>query len=159
MERRKGAFLPPPERQRVSRPDEFMNIEFYDKLTAVTDESRVYRDEPMKQHITFRVGGNADYFVLPKTKEEVKSVIQLCREMEMPYAVIGNGSNLLVGDKGYRGVILQIGREMKEIQTEGNCIKAQAGALLSQIGNTALREGLAGFEFASGIPGQLAAQS
>lgn len=130
-----------------------MNIEFYNRLIDIVEESRVYKDEPMNMHTTFRVGGKADYFVAPRTKEEVKAVVQLCRQSAMPYYVLGNGSNLLVGDKGYRGTIIQIYKEMNEITIVGNRIKAQAGALLSKIGSTALAEGLAGFEFASGIPG------
>lgn len=132
-----------------------MNLEFYDKLINIVEKDCVYTDEPMKKHITFRVGGNADYFVVPKTKEEVKAVIMLCKQMKMPYYILGNGSNLLVGDKGYRGVIVQIYREMSELQIEGNCVRAQAGVLLSKIGSAVLAEGLTGFEFASGIPGTI----
>ena len=119
------------------------------------EESRVYVDEPMKKHTTFRVGGPADYFVVPKTKEEVKNIVALCREFDMPYYVLGNGSNLLVGDKGYRGVIIQIYKEMNHIQVEGDRMKVQAGALLSKIGSAAFEAGLTGFEFAAGIPGTM----
>lgn len=109
----------------------------------------------MKKHTTFRVGGNADYFIVPKTIEEVKNVVALCKETDMPYYILGNGSNLLVSDKGYRGVIIQIYKEMNEICIEGDQIKVQAGALLSKIGSAALEAGLTGFEFASGIPGTI----
>lgn len=132
-----------------------MNIEFDRKITEIIEENRVLRDEPMKKHTTFRVGGNADYFIKPVSNEEVKKVIELCNEFEMPYYILGNGSNLLVGDKGYRGVIVHIYKEMNTIRTEGDCIRAQAGALLSKIGNEALAAELTGFEFASGIPGTL----
>lgn len=132
-----------------------MNVEFCNRLSNIIEENRIYRDEPMKKHTTFRVGGNADFFVVPKNKEEVKAVIQLCREMEMPYYVLGNGSNLLVGDKGYRGVIIQIFKEMNQLEVSGNCMKVQAGVLLSKIGSAALEAGLGGFEFASGIPGTI----
>lgn len=132
-----------------------MNSNFYHKLIEIVDEKRVYTEEPMKAHTTFRVGGNAAYFVKPATVEEVKEVLNLCVQMEMPYYILGNGSNLLVSDKGYQGVIIQIYREMSSIEVEGDCIKAQAGALLSKIGNTALEAGLQGFEFAAGIPGTL----
>lgn len=130
-----------------------MNFEFYNQLIRIVDEMRVLCDEPMKKHTTFRVGGPADYFVMPKTIEEVQQVVALCKQEEMPYYVLGNGSNLLVGDMGYRGVIIQIYKEMNNIQVEGTTIKAQAGALLSKIGSAALEAGLTGFEFASGIPG------
>ena len=132
-----------------------MDSLFYDKLINVLEENRIYTKEPMKKHTTFRVGGEADYFVLPKTTEEVKGIVALCREMDMPYYILGNGSNLLVGDKGYRGVIIQIYKEMNEITVEGNRIKVQAGALLSKIGSAALNAELTGFEFAAGIPGTM----
>ncbi len=132
-----------------------MNLVFYNNLKDMIEESRVYVDEPMKKHTTFRVGGPADYFVVPKTKEEVKNIVALCREFDMPYYILGNGSNLLVGDKGYRGVIIQIYREMNHIQVEGDRVKVQAGALLSKIGSAAFEAGLTGFEFAAGIPGTM----
>ena len=132
-----------------------MNLVFYNNLKDMIEERRVYVDEPMKKHTTFRVGGPADYFVVPKTKEEVKNIVALCREFDMPYYVLGNGSNLLVGDKGYRGVIIQIYKEMNHIQVEGDRMKVQAGALLSKIGSAAFEAGLTGFEFAAGIPGTM----
>lgn len=132
-----------------------MNLVFYNKIKDIIEENRIYVDEPMKKHTTFRVGGAADYFVVPKTKEEVKNIVALCRELDMPYYVLGNGSNLLVGDKGYRGVIIQIYKEMNHIQVEGDKITVQAGALLSRIGSAALEAELSGFEFAAGIPGTM----
>ena len=132
----------------------YMNLVFYNKMKEIIEESRIYVDEPMKKHTTFRVGGPADYFVTPKAKEEVKELISLCKEFEVPYYVLGNGSNLLVSDKGYRGVIIQIYKEMNQIQLDGENINVQAGALLSRIGNVALEAELSGFEFAAGIPGQ-----
>ena len=132
-----------------------MNLNFYDKLTEYIEEKRIYKDEPMRKHTTFRIGGNADYFVVPKTEEEIRNVICLCKEERMPYYILGNGSNLLVSDKGYRGVIIEICKKMNEICVEGNFLKVQAGALLSKVGSAALDAGLAGFEFASGIPGTM----
>lgn len=132
-----------------------MNLVFYNRIMDIIDKNRIYTNEPMKNHTTFRVGGSADFFVVPKTKEEVKNIVALCQEMDMPYYVLGNGSNLLVGDKGYRGVIIQIYKEMNTIQVEENRMKVQAGALLSKIGSAALEAGLTGFEFAAGIPGTM----
>lgn len=132
-----------------------MNQSFYDKLTSVIAKERVYVDEPMSRHTTFRVGGPADFFVTPKAKEEVRDVICICKEAGMPYYIIGNGSNLLVSDAGYRGVIVQIYKEMNEVKVEGDLVKAQAGALLSGIAAKALGAELSGFEFASGIPGTI----
>lgn len=132
-----------------------MNSKFYETVLNVLSRDCIYTEEPMKKHTTFRVGGNADYFVTPRCKEEVGAVVALCRELDMPYYILGNGSNLLVGDKGYRGVIIQICKEMNEIIVEGHEIHVQAGALLSRIGAAALEAELAGFEFASGIPGTI----
>ena len=130
-----------------------MNLDFYNQLINCIDKERVLLDEPMKQHTTFRVGGNADYFVIPQSAEEVKNIVALCKEADMPYYILGNGSNLLVGDKGYRGVIIQIYKEMNHIRIEDDKVFAQAGALLSRVGTATLEAELTGFEFAPGIPG------
>lgn len=132
-----------------------MNQNFYDKLNNVIAKDSILIDEPMSRHTTFRVGGPADFFVIPKAKEEVRDVIRICKEAGMPYYIIGNGSNLLVSDAGYRGVIVQIYKEMNEVKVEGDLVKAQAGALLSGIAAKALGAELSGFEFASGIPGTI----
>lgn len=132
-----------------------MNQNFYDKLNNVIAKDSILIDEPMSRHTTFRVGGPADFFVTPKAKEEVRDVIRICKEAGMPYYIIGNGSNLLVSDAGYRGVIVQIYKEMNEVKVEGDLVKAQAGALLSGIAAKALAAELTGFEFASGIPGTI----
>lgn len=132
-----------------------MNQNFYDKLNNVIAKDSILIDELMSRHTTFRVGGPADFFVTPKAKEEVRDVIRICKEAGMPYYIIGNGSNLLVSDAGYRGVIVQIYKEMNEVKAEGDLVKAQAGALLSGIAAKALGAELSGFEFASGIPGTI----
>ena len=80
-----------------------MKKEFYDALIQLTEEKNVLTDEPLKNHVTFRVGGAADYFVSPESAEEVQKIILLCKEAGMPYYILGNGSNLLVSDQGYRG--------------------------------------------------------
>ena len=128
---------------------------FYDELLKVLPAEQIKVQEPMKNHVTFRVGGPADFFVMPRTKAELKAVITCCKEQEMPFYIIGNGSNLLVSDEGYRGVVIQIFKSMNEIVCDGTVIRAQAGALLSAVANKALEEGLTGFEFAAGIPGTL----
>lgn len=111
--------------------------------------------EPMSRHTTFRVGGEAQCYVRISSDEQLKAVIPYLKQVEMPFFILGNGSNLLVGDKGYEGVILQIGDRMNGIRIEGGRIFAQAGALLSQIARRAMEAGLTGFEFASGIPGTI----
>ena len=130
-------------------------MELYQSLCAVTKEENVLKDEPMRKHTTFRIGGPADYFVTPESKEEIREIIALCKKENVPYYIVGNGSNLLVGDKGYRGVILQIFKKMNQIQVEGEKITAQAGALLSKVAAAAYEASLTGFEFAAGIPGTL----
>ena len=132
-----------------------MNQELGKKLLSILKEKQVKKDEPMKSHTTFRVGGPAAYFVTPQTAEEVAKVIEACIQENVPYYIVGNGSNLLVSDKGYEGVIIQIYKQMNQIEVEGTQIRAQAGALLSMIAKRALDAELTGFEFAAGIPGTL----
>ena len=132
-----------------------MNQNFYEKLNSILTEDNILLEEPMKKHTTFRIGGPAKYYVMPQTREQVKDIIECCKESDMPYYILGNGSNLLVSDKGYEGVVIQIFKNMNEILVEGNVIKAQAGALLSTIAARALDAGLSGFECLAGIPGTL----
>lgn len=132
-----------------------MNQELGKKLLSILKEEQVKKDEPMKSHTTFRVGGPADYFVTPQTAEEVAKVIEACTQEKVLYYIVGNGSNLLVSDKGYEGVIIQIYKQMNQVKVEGAQIHAQAGALLSMIAKRALDAELTGFEFAAGIPGTL----
>lgn len=132
-----------------------MNQKIYKELMNIVPMDRIKCDEPMKPHTTFRVGGPADFFVMPKEKEEIRGLVCFCRDAEIPYYIVGNGSNLLVSDKGYEGVIIQVYKEMSRITVKEGRIAAQAGALLSKIAGKALEEGLTGFEFAAGIPGTL----
>ena len=127
----------------------------YELLCGCAGGENVRRQEPMSLHTTFRIGGSADLFVTPGSIQAVADSIRICKETQTPYAVIGNGSNLLVSDTGYRGVIIQIGRNLNQVSVNGEEIRAQAGAMLSVIAKTALSESLTGFEFASGIPGTL----
>ena len=132
-----------------------MKQEFRNQLCGIVGSDNTYLDGPMSRHTTFRIGGPADYYVTPHSKEEIRDVIQACREAQIPYYILGNGSNLLVGDKGYRGVVIQIFKNFSDIQVEGLGIRAKAGALLSRIAKTAMTNGLTGMEFAAGIPGTL----
>ena len=111
--------------------------------------------EPMKNHTTFRIGGPADALALPKTPEEVAEVVRFCHEHAQPYYVLGNGSNLLVSDEGYRGIVLQLYRNFNDIQVNGEMIIVQSGAMLAAVARTAYQNGLTGLEFASGIPGTI----
>ena len=132
-----------------------MNQNVIEKFNNLLGEEKVKADEPMKRHTTFRIGGPADYFLMPSSPKEVKGIIEICKKESLPYFILGNGSNLLVSDEGYRGVIIQLYRNYGDISVEGNVIRANAGALLSQIASAAKNASLTGFEFAGGIPGTL----
>lgn len=126
-----------------------------EQLRKLVGEDHVWVKEPMKYHTTFRAGGCADYLVEPESVDAVREIVRLCRQENMPYYVVGNGSNLLVSDEGYHGVILHLYKNMSDFEINGSHVKAQAGALLVRVAKTAAKEGLAGLEFASGIPGTI----
>lgn len=132
-----------------------MNRNFEQDLYNNIDQTKIFEKELMSKHTTFRIGGEADYFVVPTEIEEVRTIICLCERHKVPYCVVGNGSNLLVGDLGFRGVIIQIYKGMEQIEVEEDLIVAQAGASLAKIARNALEAELTGFEFAAGIPGTL----
>ncbi len=132
-----------------------MKKDLYTTLCQINGESQVLADEPLKRHTTFRIGGPAAYFVLPTSSEAVRDTLAACKEAKMPYYILGNGSNLLVSDKGYAGVIIQLFKNMNQIVIEGDLVKAQAGALLTKTAHEAAREELTGLEFASGSPGTI----
>ena len=125
------------------------------ELLACLGEEGLKLHEMMKEHTTFRVGGAADYFIQPKSAEELRAAFEILHRYEMPVLVIGNGSNLLVRDKGIRGAVIQIYNRMAEITIEGNTIHTKGGALLSAVAARAADKGLTGLEFASGIPGSI----
>lgn len=110
---------------------------------------------PMDRYTTFRVGGPADLLAVPETQEEVCSLLREVHRQNVPLTVIGNGSNLLVLDKGVRGIVLKLGNALKGLSVDGSTIKVEAGVLLSRLASAAAEGGLAGLEFASGIPGSL----
>ncbi len=132
-----------------------MKEEMRQKFIEILGNNRVLFDEPMSQHTTFRIGGPADVFVMPENYEQIREVLRLCKEEKLPFFVLGNGSNLLVSDSGYRGVIIQMDRNMEEIRLDGEEIHACAGALLSSVAVAARNASLTGFEFAGGIPGTI----
>lgn len=130
-----------------------MNKEIVTQFQEIAGTEQVLIQEPMKNHTTFRIGGPAACFVRPQDAGQVERILHICRENEVPWFILGNGSNLLVSDQGFDGVIIQIYRNMSRIQVSGHHMTVQAGALLSAVAKQALREGLSGLEFASGIPG------
>ena len=113
------------------------------------------KEEPLKKHTTFRIGGAAKYFFTPKNSTEIYDIICYCRENHMPYYILGNGSNVLFSDDGYDGAVINIYNSMNDISITGEYIYAMAGALLSKIAVTAKDNELHGMEFAAGIPGTI----
>ncbi|MCQ4697904.1 UDP-N-acetylmuramate dehydrogenase [Paeniclostridium sordellii] len=133
-----------------------MNKEFiYKNLLNILDKEGIYLNEPMKNHISFKVGGPADFLLKPKTEDEIKKLIEFLKNKNIPYIVIGNGSNLLVKDGGIRGVVIKIADNFNKFEIEDTKVVAQSGALLSFMGKAILNKSLTGFEFAAGIPGTL----
>lgn len=122
---------------------------------GIIKEGNILIDEPMKEHTYFKIGGPADILILPGTIKEISEVIKSCKAKDINYYVIGNGTNLLVRDKGFRGVVIKIDANLNELEVAGNKITAQAGCLLSVIAKAALKNSLTGFEGCSGIPGSL----
>ena len=125
------------------------------ELSNIEGDPEILRDEPMSRHTTFRIGGPADVFVSPKDEEQTARVLSAVRRSGLPFFILGNGSNLLVSDSGFRGIVIRIYRNMSEISVCGETIRAGAGALLSSVASAARNADLTGFEFASGIPGTL----
>ena len=116
---------------------------------------QILYNEPMKNHTSFKVGGPADIFIEPDDRAELVKAIKDLREQGVSYYIIGNGSNLLVSDKGLRGAVVKIGDKFGSVSINNDIITAESGVLLSTLSKMAAREGLTGMEFASGIPGSL----
>ena len=129
------------------------NTSIYEYIEKIIPKERMLFEEPMSRHTTFKIGGEAECMLLIEQEEELIKLIPYLNQIEQNYFILGNGSNLLVGDKGYRGIIIKLGEGMNRITVEENCIHAQAGALLSQVAAAARDAGLSGLEFAAGIPG------
>lgn len=137
-----------------------MNNDFRKEMEHILGENQVKVGESLSKHTTFKMGGEADYFVIPQSPEEIVELVNLCNKEKVPFYILGNGSNILVGDKGYRGVIIQIGKGMEKIEfgetIEGQTrVLAGAGVSLAKLAKMVAGKGLTGFEFASGIPGTL----
>ena len=126
-----------------------------DKEEFATLAQNVLFNEPMKNHTTFKIGGEADAFVDAASVEEIKNTSAYCKENGISCMIVGNGSNMLIGDKGFRGVVIHIGKAMSGVEIDGETVKADAGILMSTLANTVLKAELTGFEALSGIPGTL----
>ena len=129
--------------------------QIYELLSKAIPKERIRINEPMSEHTSFNIGGPADLFVTVMNEEELATVLRLACENNAHHLIIGNGSNFLVSDKGYRGIIVKLGDAFSDISVEGNEITVGAGKLLSGVSAFACRNGLAGLEFASGIPGTI----
>ncbi|WP_314729582.1 UDP-N-acetylmuramate dehydrogenase [Peptostreptococcus stomatis] len=129
--------------------------EIYNLLSQIIDEKSIYIDEPMNRHTSFKVGGPADILVRPRTEEEISNIFKLVNKLETPFLVKGNGSNILIKDGGFRGLVIEISANLSNFEIRGPEVEIQSGALLSGIGRAVMNESLTGFEFASGIPGTL----
>ncbi len=128
------------------------DLSFQEQLLQILTKEQIRMKEPMSRHTTFRTGGPADYYLTPEIGQAAK-VLALCRREGIPVEIIGNGSNLLVGDKGIRGAVVEIGQNAAEVYAQGTTLYAQAGASLAKAAQEAARASLGGLEFASGIPG------
>lgn len=128
----------------------------YELLTNEIKQGIVKIDEQMKKHTNFKIGGNADVFVIAKNIEEIKYVIKFSKENNIPLTILGNGSNVLVSDKGIRGIVLQVGTKEIKIEKQKNAlIEVEAGVMLGALAQVLLKQSIAGFEFAAGIPGSI----
>ena len=132
-----------------------MSTSMYDYIRTIVPAERLLFHEPMSRHTTFRVGGEAECMAVVESKEELSQLVSYLGRIEQDYFVLGNGSNLLVGDKGYRGIIVKLGPRLSAVGVEKNHIAAGAGVLLSKVAYAARDAGLSGLEFAAGIPGSI----
>ncbi len=136
------------------------NPQIYDLITEKIAKENVLVDEPMKKHTSFKIGGNADFYVKVKSEEEVKYILEICKNSDIPLTIVGNGSNLLVSDNGIRGIVLKVNIDKVEIDKtrtlqDKTIITVGAGVPLAKLAFQLLNESLSGFEFASGIPGTI----
>lgn len=136
------------------------NPQIYDLITEKIAKESVLVDEPMKKHTSFKIGGNADFYVKVKSEEEVKYILEICKNSDIPLTIVGNGSNLLVSDNGIRGIVLKVNIDKVEIDKtrtlqDKTIITVGAGVPLAKLAFQLLNESLSGFEFASGIPGTI----
>ena len=132
-----------------------MDKSFINEIEAFADKGALILEEPLCNHTTFRVGGKADAFLSVSNEEQLQKAVLLCKEYDVPFLILGNGSNLLVSDNGYRGMVILIGKGMSDITVDGNRVMAMAGATLSSVAQTVAKHSLSGLDFASGIPGTI----
>ena len=132
-----------------------MYTDFLKEIASFIEAEDIKIDEMMNKHTSFRVGGPAKVFLTVHSEEKLRNILLALKRYELPYFVLGNGSNLLVSDEGYDGVMVYLGEEFSEVEITGTQMRAKAAALLGKVARKAMEEGLAGLEFAAGIPGSL----
>lgn len=132
-----------------------MYTDFLKEIASFIEAEDIKIDEMMNKHTSFRVGGPAKVFLTVHSEEKLRNILLALKRHELPYFVLGNGSNLLVSDEGYDGVMVYLGEEFSEVEITGTQMRAKAAALLGKVARKAMEEGLAGLEFAAGIPGSL----
>ncbi len=131
------------------------NEQFLNDIYRVIRQEQVRLNEPLKTYTSFKIGGPCDYFIEPESADQISQVLKACDKHGIPVFLLGNGSNLLVTDKGYRGAVIHLYQNFNDVSIEGTQIKAQVGVSLAALSGAAARESLTGLEFASGIPGTL----
>ncbi|QNU67848.1 UDP-N-acetylmuramate dehydrogenase [Ruminiclostridium herbifermentans] len=131
------------------------NNELIKKLISTLGEEKVFINEPMKSHTSFKIGGPADLLILPDSSKQIEDVMRCLVSDNVPYMVMGNGTNLLVSDKGIRGVVIKIYDNMDRYSIDGEYMELEAGMLISKASKIALQNSLSGLEFAEGIPGTI----
>ena len=129
--------------------------ETYDILKNIVSEEDILTREYMKNHTSFKIGGSADFLVTPRTVDQIQNLIKTLKKENIPVFIMGNGSNLLVSDKGIRGVVIKLSKNFSSFSISGDEVTAQSGILLSTLSKSIVNEALSGFEFASGIPGTI----
>ena len=129
--------------------------ETYDILKNIVSEEDILTREYMKNHTSFKIGGSADFLVTPRTVDQIQNLIITLKKENIPVFIMGNGSNLLVSDKGIRGVVIKLSKNFSSFSISGDEVTAQSGILLSTLSKSIVNESLSGFEFASGIPGTI----
>ncbi len=132
-----------------------MKDDYREVLKRNLDREIITFQEDMSKHCSFKAGGKAETFIEPRNKMELLEVLEILSNSDVQYMVIGNGSNILIKDGGYKGAIVKIGKNFSNIKVDGTTVKVGAGALLSTVSREASRAGLKGMEFASGIPGNI----
>ncbi len=125
------------------------------EILKIFPDTQILFDEPMKKHISFKVGGPANFLLLPENSGDILKALEFCDKFKINYYILGNGSNVLVKDNGFDGMIIKIGKQFSDIELNDDIITAKAGVLLSELANFAMENSFTGLEFASGIPGTL----